>query len=165
VDRVIWIGTACLGALALVCGAGLWARRHLVVVTVNGSSMEPTLSPGDRVLIRRRKLSRVHRGQLVVVEPPAPAGVRRVGTTRGSLDHRLWNIKRAVALPGDPVPSGIESVGGARSVPPGALVLLGDSVYSTDSRQRGFYFAADLLGVVVGRMSAAPPGKGPAQTG
>jgi signal peptidase I len=64
--------------------------------------------------------------------------------------------QRAVALPGDPVPPGVTNVGDAARVPPGALVVFGDNASSTDSRQRGFYSATDLLGVVVRRMSSVP---------
>ena len=126
----------------------MWVRRRLVQVTVRGSSMAPTLVDGDRVLVVRRSLARVRRGQLVVLEPPLADGSRRdSGTTR--IDRRLWQVKRAVALPGDAVPPGISNIGDAHRVPPGALVVLGDSAASVDSRQRGFYFATDLLGVVV----------------
>lgn len=143
-----------LGVVAITAGAALWARLRLVLVTVDGSSMEPTLLPGDRVLVHRRGVARLRRGQIVVLEPPAPDGVRWAEPHEG-LDHRRWNIKRVVALPGDPVPPGVTNVGGARHVPPGALVVFGDGAASADSRQRGFYFATDLLGVVVRRVSLA----------
>jgi signal peptidase I len=145
-----------LGVVALAGGLALWMRRRLVLVTVRGSSMEPTLFPGDRVLVHRRGLARVRRGQVVVLEPPLPGGRHRTGTAAASLDHRLWNIKRVVALPGDPIPAGVPNVGNAERVPPDALVVLGDSASSTDSRQRGFYFATDLLGVVVRQVSTRP---------
>jgi signal peptidase I len=147
---VNWVVVSGLGAVALAGGLALWMRRRLVLVTVRGSSMEPTLRPGDRVLVHRRALARVRRGQVVVLEPPLPGGAQRTGTA--SLDDRLWNIKRVVALPGDPVPAGVPNAGHAERVPPQALVVLGDSAWSTDSRQRGFYSASDLLGVVVRRL-------------
>jgi signal peptidase I len=153
---VTWVLAAGLGAVALIVGIGLWARGRLVLVTVVGSSMEPTLFPSDRVLVHRRGLARVRRGQLVVLGPPSPDGIRCVDAAGASLDRHLWNIKRAVALPGDPVPPGVTKVGDAECVPQGALVVLGDNASSTDSRQRGFYFADDLLGVVVRRMSTVP---------
>jgi signal peptidase I len=157
-----------LGVAAITAGAALWARRRLVLVTVDGSSMEPTLFSGDRVLVHRRGLARVRRGQIVVLEPPAPEGARHAApwTVTGSApgwvpatgdsDHRHWNIKRVIALPGDPVPPTVTNVGGVQRVPRGALVVFGDGVASADSRQRGFYFAADILGVVVRRVTAAP---------
>ncbi|GAB3435531.1 hypothetical protein GCM10027569_87840 [Flindersiella endophytica] len=119
--------------------------------------MEPTLFPGDRVLVHRRGIARVRRGQLVVLEPPPLDGVHRVYAGDAPVDHRPWNIKRAVALPGDPVPPSVTQVGDAECVPPGALVVLGDGAVSTDSRQRGFYLAADLLGVVMRRLDRPKP--------
>lgn len=148
-----WIVTASIGAVALLGGAGLWARRRLVLVTVTGSSMEPTLVAGDRVLVHRRGLARIRRGQLVVLEPPLPDGFHPVDRAAAIRNRHRWNIKRVVALPGDPVPPEVTNVAGAGQVPQGALVVFGDSATSTDSRQRGFYFATDLLGVVVHRMS------------
>lgn len=147
------VGAGLVGAS--IAGAALWARRRLVLVTVDGSSMEPTLSPGDRVLVHRRGLARVRRGDIVVLEPPLSAGVSRFGAAPTALDDRRWNIKRAVALPGDPVPPTVRNVDGAQRVPPGALVVFGDNVTSVDSRQRGFYSATDLLGVVIRRVSFA----------
>jgi signal peptidase I len=142
--------------VAVVAGVALWARRRLVVVTVEGSSMEPGLSAGDRVLVHRRRLARVRRGDIVVLEPPSPDSVVRIRAASSVSGNHLWNIKRVVALPGDAVPVAVRNVGDVRRVPPDALVVFGDSTTSTDSRQRGFYFAADLLGVVVRRMSARP---------
>lgn len=131
---------AAVPALASVPTMALWVRRRLVLVTVEGTSMEPTLHPGDRVLVHRRPLSRVRRGDVVVIEPPD----RR---------RREWHIKRVLALPGDPVPRGIPAPAGVLRVPPDALVVLGDAAVSSDSRQHGFFSAADLLGVMVRRWS------------
>lgn len=131
---------AAVPALASVPTMALWVRRRLVLVTVQGTSMEPTLHPGDRVLVHRRPLSRVRRGDVVVIEPPH-------ARLRG------WHIKRVLALPGDPVPAGIPAPAGVRRVPPDALVVLGDGAVSSDSRQHGFFAATDLLGVMVRRWS------------
>lgn len=143
---------AAVGAVALAVGVGWWARRRMVLVTVVGSSMEPTLFPGDRVLVHRRGIAGVRRGRVVVLEPPPLDGVRRINTDPVALERRPWNIKRAVALPGDPVPAGVTNVGAAERVPADALVVFGDNLTSSDSRQRGFYFADSLLGVVVRRV-------------
>lgn len=135
--------------LAAVAGA-LWARRRYVLVTVEGTSMAPTLSDGDRVLVRRRRVDQVTTGDVVVLEPPlTPAGFGPPGR-----DGRQWNIKRAVALPGDPVPPGIGD--GVDRVPAGALVVLGDNIDSVDSRQRGFFDADRLLGVALRRLGGPP---------
>jgi signal peptidase I len=165
VNRTMLAG---LGVAAVTAGAALWARLRLVIVTVDGSSMEPTLFPGDRVLVHRRGLAWVRRGQIVVLEPPMREDVRHGAprtatrsatewmTASGGFNHRQWNIKRVIALPGDPVPPAVTNVGGVRRVPRGALVVFGDGVVSADSRQRGFYVADDILGVVVRRVSAVP---------
>ncbi|MEU4696817.1 S26 family signal peptidase [Nonomuraea dietziae] len=135
--------------LAALAGA-LWARRRYVVVTVEGTSMAPTLSDGDRVLVRRRRIDQVSTGDVVVLEPPlTPAEIGPPGQ-----DGRQWNIKRAVALPGDPVPPGIDD--SVTRVPPGALVVLGDNTDSVDSRQRGFFDADRLLGVALRRLGGPP---------
>jgi signal peptidase I len=140
-----------------VLGLGLallWARRRFVVVTVEGTSMAPTLAHGDRVLVRRRPAGDVRRGDVVVLEPPAdPPGGYAPGPA--GPDGRRWNIKRAVALPGDPLPAGVTVVGVAQ-VPAGTLVVFGDNPDSVDSRQRGFFDAGQLLGVAVRRLGGLP---------
>jgi signal peptidase I len=165
-----------LAAAGAVLALG-WARKNLVVVAVSGTSMLPTLQDGDRVLVRRRLLAQVRQGDVVVLEPPSdgpylpgPAGP----------DGRIWNVKRAAALPGDELPPGIPSApntfiapgapavsgsaaasGGTaedvprkvRVVPPGALAVLGDNPDSIDSRHRGLFSCDRLLGVVVRRLN------------
>jgi signal peptidase I len=123
-----------LAALALTA-----ARRLLLVVTVEGTSMQPTLQPGDRVLVRRRR-GQPARGSVVVLPKPA-----------GTEEH--WVIKRVAALPGDPVPAPVRpAVGGAATVPPGRLVVLGDNRHSTDSRRWGFVPVDQVVGSVVRRV-------------
>jgi signal peptidase I len=67
-----------VAAVAAVAGAAAiaWMRRELVLVTVNGLSVAPTYRDGDRLLVRRRRLDEVRRGDVVVIEPPdaVPAG-------------------------------------------------------------------------------------------
>ncbi|MBO2437505.1 S26 family signal peptidase [Actinomadura nitritigenes] len=147
-------GGAGFAAAGLAAGALValgWARTRLVVVTVDGASMLPTLRDGDRVLARRRPLHRVRRGDVVVLEPP-PDGPYLPGPA--GPDGRTWNVKRVAAVPGDPVPPGIAGEGG--TVPDGALAVLGDNPDSVDSRQRGLYPGDRLLGVVVRRLNIAP---------
>ncbi|MEV0588776.1 signal peptidase I [Nonomuraea sp. NPDC050310] len=145
------------GALFVLVAASagaLWARRRLLVVTVRGASMAPTLNDGDRVLVRRRRIDQVNRGDVVVLEPPAgPAGQDILEAPPGD-DGRRWNIKRAIALPGDPVPPGVADP--AATVPAGALVVYGDNPTSLDSRQRGFFHADHLFGVALRRLGGPP---------
>ncbi|MEU5995935.1 S26 family signal peptidase [Spirillospora sp. NPDC047418] len=145
------------GTVVAAVGAGAgallalgWARKNLVVVTVHGTSMLPTLQDGDRVLVRRRPLSQVRRGDVVVLEPPldgpylpGPAGP----------DGRIWNLKRAAALPGDELPPGVPAAADVLTVPAGALAVLGDNPDSIDSRHRGLFSGDRLLGVVVRRLN------------
>ncbi|MFC7380844.1 S26 family signal peptidase [Sphaerisporangium rhizosphaerae] len=135
------ISTAALVALAL---AAMWAwlRRRFLVVTIHGQSMEPTYRAGERVLVRRTPLSAVRPGQVVVMTDPVPPG--------------QWIIKRAVAVPGDPVPEVMDaSAGFGARVPEDCLVLLGDNpAVSVDSRRFGYFSGRRLLGVVSRRLRA-----------
>lgn len=154
-------------AAGIVVGAlmGLAVRRWMVAsARVVSSSMEPTLRPGQRLVVRRlRTAGRVARGDLVLVRS---AEVGRVV------------VKRAIGLPGELV--AIDGQGGvwvdgqplaepyvrraaapgpgpARtySVPAGGLFLLGDNRRaSSDSRTwRQPYLTEDaVVGKVVGVM-------------
>ena len=131
-------GTVVVAALALVGGVVLVLRRRLLLITVEGESMEPTSAAGDRLVVRRTTLTGVRRGAVVVLAAPAGAP---------ATDPPLL-VKRAVAVPGDPVPGGIPVPD--RTVPAGRLVVLGDNAdRSADSRARGFIPAAEVVGVVL----------------
>jgi signal peptidase I len=130
------------GAIAVLAGLiAVVLRRRFVVVRVEGKSMEPTLRDGDRVLVRRTSIAGVAPGVVVVLEPPEP------------VDGPRWLVKRAVALPGDPVPRA--TVPALRDVPEpvvpeGCLVVMGDNTArSHDSRRAGYFPAATLLGIVI----------------
>ncbi|MEU4680533.1 S26 family signal peptidase [Micromonospora sp. NPDC023737] len=129
----------------------LWARRHLILVSVVGHSMEPTLRPGDRVLARRVPLAEVRSGDVVVVV--APSAMTAGHPTRPGDGEPGLLIKRAYAVPGDPVPVDRVPLLGQRperEVPPGHLVVLGDNPpFSHDSREWGYLAEPDVLGVVV----------------
>jgi signal peptidase I len=141
-------------ALILLAGvAAVLARRRLVAVTVDGNSMSPALHDGDRVLVTRRRLRRVRSGDIVVVERPRPgSGWRHLPPPEHRVPDRQWYVKRAVALPGEPVPNQVRAAAGAATVPPEALVVIGDNPDSSDSKQWGFFPADRLLGVVVARL-------------
>ncbi|WP_284466923.1 S26 family signal peptidase [Actinomadura madurae] len=149
-------GLRLLGGAGIAAAGGLlalrWGQRSLVVVTVHGTSMMPTLRDGDRVLVRRRPLPHVRRGDIVVLEPPLDG--RYLPGPAGP-DGRTWNVKRVAALPGDDLPSGVPGASGD-TVPPGALAVLGDNPDSIDSRHRGLFSGDRLLGVVVRRLNVTP---------
>ncbi|PWU51046.1 S26 family signal peptidase [Micromonospora sp. S4605] len=134
-----WSGAATLLAVVLV---GRWIRRRFLVVTVEGRSMEPGHRHGDRVLVDRLRSATVRVGDVVVID-------REDALDRSDLPM----IKRVAALPGELVPVDVCAFQHwpiQTRVPPGQLVLLGDNpAGSLDSRQRGFFSADRLLGVVV----------------
>lgn len=145
-------------AAATVTGltaAVLVLRGRYVAVRVVGTSMEPTLRPGQQVLVRRTGVAGLRHGDLVVLPFPAHLPERP--------DNPPWLIKRVVALPGDPAP--VDRVpalrwAGHRVVPPRRLVLLGDNpAGSLDSRRIGYFSSDRLLGVVV-RPATAGAGAG-----
>lgn len=148
-----------MGAIAAgaTAAAAIAVRSRVVVVEVDGISMSPTYGPGDRVLVRRCRLDHVRRGQVVVVQrPDERTGWSDPASWDGRLDGRGWYIKRAVAVPGDPVPDAVlAAVGSAgATVPPGKLVVLGDNPRSDDSKRWGYVPADRLLGVVMRRMAS-----------
>lgn len=137
--------TAAAAAVAL---AVLVLRRFFAVVQVVGISMEPTFHTGDRLLVRRRRLSRLRVGDVVVFERPPGWPVAGEFASR-----RQWMVKRVAALPGDPVPAQVTTAVAERRVGQGRLVVLGDNpAFSFDSRQFGLLPADRLLGVVLRRM-------------
>lgn len=135
--------TLFLLAATVVVGAvaGLAVRRWVITpARVASSSMEPTLRPGQRLVVRRlRPTRRVARGDVVLVRS---AELGRVV------------VKRAIGLPGERI--ALERDGGVRvdghrlaepyarwapgpaaayAVPEGSLFLLGDNrAASNDSR-------------------------------
>jgi len=128
-----------LVTVLVVVTALVLVRRRFLTVTVTGRSMEPTLYDGDRVLVRRSPVEAVRAGQLVVLASP------HAGTA--------WMIKRALAVPGDPVPRArVAALAGAAEprVPADRLVVVGDNArFSDDSRRWGYLPGPLLLGIVV----------------
>ncbi|MGW4891992.1 S26 family signal peptidase [Kitasatospora sp. NPDC004240] len=124
------------GTLAGAVATGLLLRRSYELIVVEGSSMEPTLSDGDRVLVRRTRVFR--RGDVVVI--PYPDGARRTQDTP-------WLVKRVRGVAGDP------AADGCPAVPSGHLAVLGDNPRSLDSRSFGTVPSGTALGIAVRRMS------------
>jgi signal peptidase I len=144
------------GSVAAACV--VYGRHRWLMVRVTGLSMAPTLEPGDRVLVHRCRGDRISRGSIVLLRASSaelqglPRGVWATETPRnGSVK---WLVKRVAATPGEAVPNSvIRATSGVRVVPPGLVVVLGDSARSLDSRQFGFVEAGRVAGVVIARIS------------
>jgi signal peptidase I len=146
--------TATLLVLAVIAGcAGLvrWVQLGFLVVTVAGTSMAPAYLPGDRVLVRRRRLIRVRAGEVVVLRSPPDRVV-----------HPLM-VKRVAAVPGEPVPIELADAPCGpldTPVPMDRLLVLGDnSRVSFDSREYGYLRAEHLVGVVTRRLATGRPSR------
>lgn len=144
-----------IAAVLLAAGAAIgWLRWRLRIVTVSGESMWPTLAPGDRLLVRRIPLARVRTGDIVVIQHPERSNLRPKPP-----ENLRWLIKRAVAVPGDPVPASVAptlSIRPGSPVREGALIAIGDNRdASFDSRVFGYVSASNLLGVVLRPMRGA----------
>lgn len=144
--------------LVVAALAGLAVRRCLAAPAfVESSSMEPTLRPGQRLLVRRlHGARRVDRGDVVVINS-AEVGqviVKRVIGLPGELirmgqDGRVWVNGEELSEPY--AWRGFGS-GGTFEVPTGSLFLLGDNrARSSDSRAwRQPYLPVDaVLGTVI----------------
>jgi signal peptidase I len=127
-------------------------RRQIAIVTVAGSSMWPALATGDRVLVRRSKLSAVRTGQVIVIERPDRDGCWTGKPPAWPPADQEWLIKRVAAVAGEPMPDAIATAtanrpGGLPVVPAGKLVVLGDNAASSlDSRDIGLVPGERLLG-------------------
>jgi signal peptidase I len=124
------IAFAVVVAAVLAAAAVAVLRRRMPVVTVRGGSMAPALLDGRRVLVRTGRV--VRRGDLAVFRSP----------DLSLTDEIAWLVKRVVAAAADAVPS---DVGAARPdagsdalVPAGAIVVGGDFVGSSGSKDFGF---------------------------
>ena len=131
-------------ALVVAVTAGLIAglagvRRRLLLVTVLGESMLPTLRPGDRVLVVRRAGHRLRPGDVVLLRAPGPPDPVAGGVV----------VKRLVGVAGDPLTPDMRAVVGAARVPSGRVLVRGDGRRSTDSRVWGALPAASLIGKVL----------------
>lgn len=129
-DVVIAVGVAVVG-LGVVA-----ARRRRMVITVEGNSMVPTYSDGDRLLIRKGTTCR--RGDVVVFANP-----------NGPEPGPPMLVKRVAAVCGDKVPEAVYPRVGEQRVGPGRIVVLGDAPLSLDSRIFGDIPSESVVGVVL----------------
>ncbi|GGO77880.1 S26 family signal peptidase [Nonomuraea cavernae] len=147
-------------AAGVAVAVGLLAvRRRYLVITVNGASMRPAFTDGDRVLVRRATIRLPARGDVVVLRTPPPRAGWNGSPSSRSPARRGWSIKRVVAVPGDPLPeAAVDACGrpAGTPVPAGRLVVFGDALDSYDSRTWGFLPAEHLVGVVTRRLTSRP---------
>ncbi|RJL22127.1 S26 family signal peptidase [Bailinhaonella thermotolerans] len=136
--------------------------------------MEPALREGDRLLVRRATPDRVRPGDIVVLRIRLRPQGEVYGATAEALPpaetaHDVealppdWTllVKRAIAVPGDPVPRdrapALAAVPEPR-VPDDALVVLGDNpTLSWDSRDYGYVRPGQLVGVALRRLPLRTP--------
>ncbi|MFB4271004.1 S26 family signal peptidase [Nonomuraea sp. GTA35] len=148
--------TSALAVTAVFLVATVLVRRHLVVVTVSGTSMTPTLHPGEKLLVRRCGITALQVGDIVVLEPPRVPVSPEVTLLAPLPTRTQWQVKRVAALPGDPIPPPAqEAAGTLRAVPGGTLIVLGDNNASNDSRLNGPYPADRILGIALRRLAGA----------
>jgi signal peptidase I len=138
-----WV-LAFLGAtIALGCA---YVRRRFIAVTITGTSMAPTYSSGERVLVRRGGVSHLRRGDIVVV---------RWTATDSSRARDLLLIKRVAGVAGDPIPTDVATAvsrPAGTPIPDGKFIVRGDNAdWSLDSRTVGFFDDESLLGTTIKR--------------
>ncbi len=151
---------AALAMLVVLPGTLLGIRRRYLIVSVSGSSMEPTLRAGQGVLARRCSGCQVRAGDVVIVQDvegldPGPGRKPLTAKQIGRSAPHL--IKRVLARAGDPVPH--EQIPALRDtaevqIPQGRIVLIGDnSLSSNDSRHHGYYLEQHIIGKMIRRLT------------
>lgn len=160
-----WYGAIVVpgGVLLLLCGCCLLLMRTcLIVITVQGQSMSPTLEPGDRVLaIRPIFLRRVRKGQIVLF--------KQADRDEARVDQALsLHIKRVVALAGGDYLSSAEpgiyseyvtreDQGDTWHIPQDHIFVCGDNrEQSIDSRIWGPLPLRNVRGIVVKKLAPSP---------
>lgn len=146
ITRAVFATAAPLTALL---GIG-FLRWRFLIVKVNGTSMEPSLSPGQKVLARRGR-NKLRRGDVLIIRIPLAHRFPAQMPPRVASDE--WLIKRLVALEGDEMPPSVP-IAGTRLVPEGMIVVLGDAAISLDSETWGCIPAERVVGVMLRRLSA-----------
>ena len=133
---MIAIRTMLLATVTLACTAFL--RRRWVIVRVVGESMSPTLTSGQRLIMRRRGQRMAELGDVIAFHTPAHIA-----------QPPAFRVKRVVAVAGDPMPSWLHATRSDDSlalVPTGFVAVRGDAKKTEDSRHLGLIPAESIIG-------------------
>jgi hypothetical protein len=133
------------GLVASVIAAVWWLQRSFTIITIVGTSMQPTFEPADRVLVRRVPAGRIRIGDIVVAAlDTRPARLPR--------DSPQLIIKRVVAVPGTRMPEEAArelGVAAAAVLHAGLFVVAGDNLSTLGNRH---FAARRIVGIVVRRL-------------
>lgn len=156
------------GAILLLIGSwGVFIHLYLIVVTVDGESMVPTLEPGDRILILRTRSSTcVQKGRVVLIDPMHTVNSPFKLSRQAKLQPV---IKRVVALEGEklkiPFTSQIMQEGDGSeqrvwNIPQGHIFVRGDNEeHSIDSRLWGPLPLYVVRGIMLMKLSRKTSGR------
>jgi signal peptidase I len=129
------------------------ARSAVRIYSIPSASMEPTLHPGDHILVTPYRRSLPNRGDVVVFRSPANGNelfVKRIVAVPGDLvESRCGRLFVGGHAAAEPHVRGPEMTGSIlpQVVPSGSYFVLGDNrSNSFDSRHWGFLSGASLVG-------------------
>lgn len=138
--------------IGLAVLAALWISNYYRLAAVSGRSMEPTLSQGDIVVVKMRRLPQ--RGDIVVIDSKAlhKRIIKRVIAVEGDTVFvsagEIWI--NGEALTEEYIKEPFEHDKGFWVVPPGSVYVLGDNRnHSRDSRGVGFIPMGEVTGIVI----------------
>lgn len=138
--------------IGLAVLAALWISNYYRLAAVSGRSMEPTLSQGDIVVVKTRRLPQ--RGDIVVIDSKAlhKRIIKRVIAVEGDTVFvsagEIWI--NGEALTEEYIKEPFEHDKGFWVVPPGSVYVLGDNRnHSRDSRGVGFIPMGEVTGIVI----------------
>lgn len=141
---------------ALLIGAALLSPLRPAVVV--GSSMSPTLEPGQVVWCERGSQLALRRGDVVLARVDGDVCVKRVFAVGGDHFWKTWGASRDESMPqlldvGAPVGPWHRRYPSFQfheeRVPSGMVYLVGDGISSVDSRKYGPVTTEALIGRVI----------------